>query len=103
MAKVKKMEKVTYDPEGSYQWEPSDLFEITGEQFSALINTLRFHVNNSGGAPAVAMIQATSILEDILKEGVEQGVIRRMENVPINNGKDLSTSIEGLPMPKDLK
>jgi hypothetical protein len=90
--------KTEYSPQKNYKWEPSDVFEISGDQFSVLLNTIRYHVSQPGGAPMVNIMSMNTVVEDILKKGVEAGVI-----VELKEGESLSgEDITGLTMPRAL-
>ncbi len=72
-------ERTTYDPETSYKWDPDDIFEITGKQLAAFYHLLSHQMNTPGGAPVSFVVRAHETVMDILKMGIEQGVIVPME------------------------
>lgn len=76
MAKVKAFSKgKTFVPGVNYRWEPEDVFEITGQQLANLYHCSNSEINNPGGATIAQKYEAYNTVMDILKLGVEQGVI----------------------------
>ena len=83
MAKVtafkKDQKKPAFDPSANYKWEPDDVFEITGQDLANLYHCLNREINEPTGATIYLKYEAfTSILE-VLRRGVEQGVIVEMD------------------------
>jgi hypothetical protein len=87
----------TYSPDKNYEWEPEDTFELSGVEFSTLLNTTR------------AMMNCLSILENLLKAGIEAGVIHEKidgeQVLPPNGQQDnpgpirSNEIIEGIELP----
>src|SRR5688572_7562140 len=76
------MAKVVQNQNGSkfstdrtYKWEENDIFEITGMQLAHLFHALHQEMNDKGGAPALLKYNAYQVVMDVLKKGVEQGVV----------------------------
>jgi len=85
----------TYSPDKAYTWKPEDIFELTGVQFSTLLNTIRTKVN-AGAAPVAAILECHNILEALLKSGVDAGVIKESgSEEPIKATEE----IEGVSLP----
>ena len=70
-----KREKPVFDPSQGYKWEPDDVFEITGIQLASFFHTLSKEINDIGGAPISMKVEAYNNILEVLKRGVEQGVI----------------------------
>jgi hypothetical protein len=85
-----------YSPEKAYSWKPEDIFELSGVQFSTLLNTLRTKVN-VGAAPMAAIIECHSILESLLKAGVDSEVIK--ESSKNSESEKATAPIDGVPLP----
>lgn len=62
---------VEFDANKTYTWTPQDKFELTGEQFGLLINTLR---TVQSIMPMIT--QSNSILEEILSKAVGDGIAK---------------------------
>jgi hypothetical protein len=65
----------SYSSERSYKWDPQDVFEITGQQFAALYHALNQEVIEKGGAPIQMKYEAYNVVMELLRRGIEQGVI----------------------------
>jgi hypothetical protein len=68
-----------YDPETSYRWDPDDIFEITGKQLATFFHLLHQEMNTIGGAPLSYKVRAHETVIELLKMGIEQGVIIPIE------------------------
>lgn len=78
MAKVTALEgksKPVFNPQASYKWEPADLFEITGLQLAKLYHCLIRQAHSVEGSTPAQIYEAYDSILDVLKRGVEQGVI----------------------------
>jgi hypothetical protein len=67
--------KPTFDPNTAYKWEPDDVFEISGNQLAALFHPLHKEINDIGGVSIAAKYEAYAAIMEVLRRGVEQGVI----------------------------
>lgn len=79
MAKLvqsKQQDRNPYDATKQYSWNPDDIFEITGLQLAAFVNLIEQALSQPGGAPLNYYIRANQVITDIIKMGVEQGVMR---------------------------
>lgn len=68
----------SFSSERSYKWDPSDVFELTGQQFAAVYHALTQAVMEKGGAPVQLTYEAYNVVMDMLKRGIEQGVIHEI-------------------------
>lgn len=84
MAKVTKMngEKPKFKENVNYKWEPEDVFEITGLEFSHLLTLTRILATSTEGVAPVNIVEANRIMESLLVAGVEAGVIKEQSEVP---------------------
>lgn len=85
MAKVTSMvgkAKPTFNPQASYKWEPTDLFEITGQQLAMLYHCLTKEVHSVEGATVGQKYEAHQVIMELFKRGVEQGAIVEMDGLP---------------------
>lgn len=81
MGNVKQGKKETqdqaakYGPGRNYRWEKEDTFELTGEEFALLLNTVRMEATNPQGAPAISIVECHKVLEALLLVGIEAGIV----------------------------
>lgn len=66
----------SYDPSVAYQWLPSDKFEITGMEFEYMFKFLTDFLNTPESSKVIRAYETHKILEQKLKEGVEEGKIK---------------------------
>lgn len=71
-----------FNPQVNYKWEPTDLFEISGQQLAALYHCLTREVNDPAGASVALKYEAFNVIIDIFKRGVEQGAIVEIDGSP---------------------
>jgi len=64
-----------YNPNERYTWKPEDKFEITGQQFGLILNMVRQHLSTEEAGKFMLMQQTNDVVENIMKSGVESGVI----------------------------
>jgi len=74
--------KSVFNPSSNYKWEPSDIFEITGQQLASLYHCLNREINLPEGSPISLKYEAFQVVMDIFKMGVEQGVIVENDSIP---------------------
>lgn len=65
-----------YDPTKKYTWEPTQVFQLNGNEYGLLLNALRAVISTPEAQRIILAEKAHSLLEDILKKGVEDGFIR---------------------------
>jgi len=100
MAKVTAMQaskKPSFSPNVNYKWEPTDVFEVTGQQLASLYHCLTREVNDPSGSSIALKYEAFNTIMDIFKRGVEQGVIVEMD-APLSGEDvhDLSENVNKL-------
>tara|TARA_Y100000004_G_scaffold194905_1_gene260662 strand:- start:74 stop:334 length:261 start_codon:yes stop_codon:yes gene_type:complete len=64
-----------YNPQSRYTWKPEDKFEITGQQFGLILNMVRSYLSSEDAGKFMMMQQTNDVIEGIMKQGVESGVI----------------------------
>jgi len=79
-----------YDPAKRYTWTPEDRFELTGQQFGLILNTVRAYLSSEEAARFQLMVQANEVVEKLMIDGVEADIIKEVE-APIEevSSKDL--------------
>jgi|ERR1044072_2161956 hypothetical protein len=84
MAKVTSLNKSkpSFNPSASYKWEPTDLFEITGQQLAQLYHCLVKEVHSVEGATVAQKYEAHQVIMELFKRGVEQGAIVEVDGIP---------------------
>jgi hypothetical protein len=89
MLKVEKNDQIeqtkspVYDPNKRYSWTPIDKFEMTGDQFGAILNAFRGIL----GSPIAEMIFRMdevnkNVIEKILASAVVTGVVKESPEPP---------------------
>ena len=68
------IQKPTFDPAKKYQWKADDKFEVTGMEFSVLLNSLRKILSTPEAQLVILSQQASSAAEEILSRAVERGI-----------------------------
>jgi len=69
----------TYDRDKHYQWNPNDKFEISGGEFGLILNTFRAILNTEQAAQILLADRANSVIEKIMTEYVEKGIIKEVQ------------------------
>jgi len=79
-----------YDPAKRYTWTPEDRFELTGQQFGLILNTVRAYLSSEEAARFQLMMQANQVIEELMIKGVETDIIKEVE-APVEeiSSKDL--------------
>jgi hypothetical protein len=72
-----------YNPNAKYTWTPEDTFTLSGQDFGLILNTVRAYLSSEEAARFQLMIQTNQVIEKIMKQGVEDNVIKEaVEEVP---------------------
>jgi hypothetical protein len=71
-----------YNPNAKYTWTPEDTFTLSGQDFGLILNTVRAYLSSEEAARFQLMIQTNQVIEKIMKEAVENDVIKEVEEVP---------------------
>ena len=72
-----------YNPNAKYTWTPEDTFTLSGQEFGLILNTVRAYLSSEEAARFQLMIQTNQVIEKIMKEAVENDVIKEaVEEVP---------------------
>ncbi len=72
-----------YNPNAKYTWTPEDTFTLSGQDFGLILNTVRSYLSSEEAARFQLMIQTNQVIEKIMKEAVENDVIKEaVEEVP---------------------
>jgi hypothetical protein len=72
-----------YNPNAKYTWTPEDTFTLSGQDFGLILNTVRAYLSSEEAARFQLMIQTNQVIEKIMKQGVEDDVIKEaVEEVP---------------------
>lgn len=67
-----------YNPNAKYTWTPQDTFELTGQEFGLILNTVRSYLASEDAARFQLMSQSNEVIEKILKASVEAGVVKEV-------------------------
>ena len=68
-----------YDPNKRYTWDPEDKFELSGQEFGLILNTVRTFLASEEAAKYQLMMQANNVIEGLMAKGVENNVIKEAE------------------------
>ena len=72
-----------YNPNAKYTWTPEDTFTLSGQDFGLILNTVRAYLSSEEAARFQLMIQTNQVIEKVMKQGVEDDVIKEVvEEVP---------------------
>ncbi len=100
MAKVTAMQAPkkppTFNPQANYKWEPTDVFEITGQQLASLYHCLTREINTPEGSSIALKYEAFNTMLDIFKRGVEQGAIVEIDGTPQEGLEELEKDVNKL-------
>jgi len=65
-----------YDPNKRYTWAPEDKFELSGQEFGLILNTVRTFLASEEAAKYQLMMQANNVIEGLMAKGVENDTIK---------------------------
>jgi len=68
-----------YDPAKRYTWTPEDTFEISGQDFGLILNTVRAYLSSEEAARFQLMMKANEVIEKLMIAGVEADIIKEVE------------------------
>jgi len=71
-----------YDPNKRYTWAPEDKFELSGQEFGLILNTIRTFLASEEAAKYQLMMQANNVIENLMAKGVENETIKEAEEQP---------------------
>lgn len=100
---VQNKNKTVFDPSKLYNWDPADIFELTGQQLALLFHMLVREVNDPQGASVIMKYEAFKVVMSLMEMGVEQGVIKEIEpEGPItkvgDHGSQVKAMFDGEPV-----
>jgi len=72
----------TYDPNKKYTWTPNDKFELSGNEFGLILNTLRAILSTPEAARILLANQANDAIENVLAKAVEADVVKEVNDEP---------------------
>ncbi len=64
-----------YDPNKRYTWGPDSKFELSGQDFGLILNTVRTFLATEEAGKYQLMMRTNEIIEKLMKEGVTNEVI----------------------------
>lgn len=77
--------KPQFDPQKNYRWQPDDVFELSGIDFSTVFNTLKEAALSPNGTSALSIVASYNLMNALLIRGVEEGVIVEVVPPPLEN------------------
>ena len=69
-------EKPKFDPTKRYSWGPQDRFELTGDQFGLILNSVRALLSTPEAQSILLAAESAKALDAILASAVEAGVVK---------------------------
>lgn len=69
-------EKITYDPNKKYTWTPNDIFELNGQEFGLILNTIRAILSTEEAAKILLADKTNQAIEKVLAKAVEAGIVK---------------------------
>ena len=71
-----------YDPNKRYTWGPDSKFELSGQEFGLILNTIRTFLASEEAAKYQLMVQANNVIESMMEKGVESENIKEAPEQP---------------------
>lgn len=68
-----------YDPNKKYTWGPEDKFEISGQDFGLILNTVRSFLASEEAARFQLMLKSNEVIEQLMAEHVEKGTVKEVK------------------------
>ena len=72
-------QKLVYNPNKKYTWTPEDTFTLNGGEFGLILNALRAILNTEEAAKVLIANQANTVIEGIMAQAVEAGVVKEAQ------------------------
>lgn len=77
---VKKLPK--YDPGKKYRWEPGSKFNLSGEEFGVILNSLRTILTSPEAQRILLAERASQMVDNVLARAVASGVVQEDNSIP---------------------
>lgn len=74
-----KPKKIVFDPNKSYQWDETDRFIIDGLQLDTLNRAFKAFMSDPNVERTLQIVEGAKLISNLLKENVENGVIKPIE------------------------
>jgi hypothetical protein len=71
-----------YDSNKRYTWTPEDKFELSGQEFGLLLNTVRTFLASEEAGKYQLMMKANDVIEKLMAQGVENNIIKEISEEP---------------------
>jgi len=68
--------EIKFDPTKSYKWQPTDVFEISGNDFALILNSIRAILATEEAQKIILVNEANKIVENILSKGFDAGFVQ---------------------------
>lgn len=78
-------QKSVYNPNKKYTWTPEDTFTLNGGEFGLILNALRAILNTEEAAKVLIANQANTVIEGIMAQAVEAGVVKEAQEEQQNS------------------
>lgn len=67
-----------YFPEKQYTWKADDKFELSGQDFGLIINTIKSLINTEEAKKYQLLFKVNELLENSVKESVENNIAQEI-------------------------
>jgi hypothetical protein len=82
-----------YNPQSKYTWTKEDKFEMTGEQFGMILNSMRA-IYSTGLVDAMMMIaEANGAIEAVMAEAVKNDIVKEVPEVAKSGISDIKQKL----------
>lgn len=69
----------SYDPSKTYSWLNEEKFEISGREFNLFMRSIHSILSTEQAAQVLLADKAAAVIERIMTEYVEKGIIKEVE------------------------
>ena len=76
----------TYDPNKRYTWTPNDKFELSGNEFGLILNSLRNILSTEEAGRILLANEANLVIERALAKAVEADIAKEALDEPKQAG-----------------
>lgn len=73
------METPIFDPRKKYRWEPTDVFPLSGNEFTIVLNATRAILNTPEARLVLFAQRANEIAENALEKAIKAGIVKEVE------------------------
>ncbi len=83
-----------FNPNTHYEWNPEDIFTVSGSEIDAWNKALAVMVNTPEFQRFTQIQRAAIMMNDFIKDGVEQGLIKPKKETKVENKVENDVKVE---------